>query len=63
MTPEKAKEFLAFVKKPGSGIVPKGFKVTERADVPWYERAEVNREKLDDAARAYENATPEGEVL
>jgi len=63
MTPERAKEFLAFVKKPGSGIVPKGFKVTERADVPWYERTEVNRSKLDEAARAYENATPEGAVL
>lgn len=63
MTPERAKEFLAFVKKPGSGIVPKGFKVTEKADVPWYERTEVNRSKLDEAARAYENATPEGAVL
>jgi len=63
MTPERAKEFLAFVKKPGSGIVPKGFKVTQRADVPWYERTEVNRSKLDEAARAYENATPEGAVL
>lgn len=63
MTPDRAKEFLAFVKKPGSGIVPKGFKVTQRADVPWYERTEVNRSKLDEAARAYENATPEGAVL
>jgi len=63
MTPERAKEFLAFVKKPKSGIVPTGFKVTARADVPWYERTEVNRSKLDEAARAYENATPEGAVL
>ncbi|MGA0447695.1 MAG: hypothetical protein ACO3M2_12910, partial [Pseudohongiellaceae bacterium] len=63
MTPERAKEFLAFVKKPASGIVPKGFKVTERADVPWYERAEVNRDNLDAAARKYENATPEGALL
>lgn len=63
MTPERAKEFLAFVKKPKSGIVPTGFKVTARADVPWYERTEVNRSKLDEAARAYENATPEGAIL
>lgn len=63
MTPERAKEFLAFVKKPKSGIVPTGFKVTARADVPWYERTEVNRSKLDEAARAYENATSEGAIL
>ena len=63
MTPERAKEFLAHVKKPATGVVPKGFKVTERADVPWYERTEVNRTKLDEAARNFQNATPEGEVL
>jgi hypothetical protein len=63
MTPVQAKEFLSFVKNPKSGIVPKGFKVTERADVPWYERTEVNRQKLDEAARRFENATPEGELL
>jgi len=63
MTPVQAKEFLSFVKNPKSGIVPRGFKVTERADVPWYERTEVNRQKLDEAARRFENATPEGELL
>ena len=63
MTPTQAKEFLSFVKNPKSGIVPKGFKVTERADVPWYERTEVDRQKLDEAARRFENATPEGELL
>lgn len=63
MTPERAKEFLAHVKKPATGVVPKGFKVTERADVPWYERTEVNRTKLDEAARNFQNATAEGEVL
>lgn len=63
MTPERAKEFLAHIKKPATGVVPKGFKVTERADVPWYERTEVNRTKLDEAARNFQNATAEGEVL
>lgn len=63
MTPERAKEFLAYIKKPGTGVVPKGFKVTERADIPWYERTEVNRAKLDEAARQYENATSEGKIV
>ena len=63
MTPTRAKEFLAFIKKPKAGIVPKDFKVTERADIPWYEREEVNREALDKAARDYANATADGTVL
>lgn len=63
MTPARAKEFLAYIKKPQSGIVPTGFKVTERADIPWYERAEVNREALDKAARDYANANENGRVL
>ena len=63
MTPTRAKEFLAFIKKPKAGIVPKDFKVTERADIPWYERPEVNREALDKAARDYANATADGTVL
>ena len=63
MTPTRAKEFLAFIKKPKSGIVPTGFKVTERADIPWYERREVNREALDKAARNYANTTADGAVL
>ena len=63
MTPVKAKEFLAFIKNAKSGIVPKDFKVTERADIPWYERPEVNREALDKAARKYANADKDGGVL
>jgi hypothetical protein len=63
MTPTKAKEFLAFIKKPKNGIIPNNFKVTERADIPWYERKEVNREKLDEAAKNYANATADGNVL
>ena len=63
MTPVRAKEFLAYIKKPKSGIVPNGFKVTERADIPWYERPEVDREALDKAARDYANADENGRVL
>lgn len=63
MTPERAKEFLAHVKNAKNGIVPRNFKVTARADIPWYERAEVDRAKLDQAARDFQNSTPEGKVL
>jgi len=60
MTPERQKEFEMFVKAPKNGIVPKGFKVTESVSGPWYERPEVNRRKLDDAARQFENANADG---
>ena len=62
MTPERQKEFEMFVKAPKNGIVPKGFKVTESISGPWYERPEVNRRKLDDAARQFENANPDGSL-
>ncbi|MDA1371899.1 MAG: hypothetical protein O2971_14200, partial [Proteobacteria bacterium] len=62
MTPERQKEFEEFVKAPKNGIVPKGFKVTESVSGPWYERPEVNRRKLDDAARQFENANPDGSL-
>jgi hypothetical protein len=60
MTPERQKEFESFIKKPKNGIVPKGFKVKQA--VTWYERPEVNRRKLDDAARQFENANPDGSL-
>ena len=60
MTPERQKEFESFIKKPKNGIVPKGFKVKQA--VTWYERPEVNRGKLDDAARQFENANPDGSL-
>ena len=62
MTPERQKEFLTFVKAPKNGIVPKDFKVSESVSGPWYERSEVNRGKLDDAARQFENANPDGSL-
>ena len=41
----------------------KVFKVTERADIPWYTRPEVDRQALDSLAREYENATPDGGIF
>ena len=63
MSPTQMKEFEAYIRNAKNGIVPKGFKVTERADIPWYTRAEVDREKLDQAAREFENAKPNGSIL
>lgn len=63
MSPTRMKEFEAFIKNPKNGVIPKGFKVTGRADIPWYERKEVDREKLDNAAREFENAKSNGAIL
>ena len=62
MTPERQKEFEAFVKKPSNGIIPTGFKVTESITGPWYTRPEVDRRKLDEAAKQFENANPDGSL-
>jgi hypothetical protein len=63
MTPLQFKEFLTFIKSDKNGIVPKGFKVTARADIPWFERADVNRNLLDVAAKEFENADSNGNIL
>jgi hypothetical protein len=63
MTPLQFKEFLEFIKTPKNGIIPKGFKVTARADIPWFERADVNRNLLDVAAKEFENADSNGNIL
>ena len=60
MTPEKQKEFEMYIKDSKNGIVPKGFKVSDSIDKPWFERSEINREKLDNAAKQFENAYPDG---
>jgi len=60
LTPDRMKQFEKYIKNPKNGIVPRGFKVTERTDVRWYERPEVDREALDAAARDYQNAGPDG---
>lgn len=62
MTPEVMKDFLSAVKSPQSGILPKGFKVTDAKDKPWYQMPGVQREKLDELARQYENAKPDGSL-
>ena len=60
MTPDRQKDFEKFIKNAKNGIIPKGFKVTENAERPWYERPEVDRNALDKAARQFENARPNG---
>jgi hypothetical protein len=62
MTLDQQKEFEAFIKTPKNGIVPKGFLVGRSKDRPWFELPEVNREKLDEAARRFENANPDGSI-
>ena len=62
MTPERQKEFEAFIKNPKNGIVPKGFKVSSAQDRPWYEMPGINREKLDETARRFENANADGSL-
>ena len=63
MTPTRQKEFEKFIKNAKNGIIPKGFKVTENTERPWYENTEVNRGLLDQAARQFENTNANGEVL
>jgi len=58
MTPSRQKEFEGFIKNAKNGIIPKGFKVTENKEIPWYERKGIDREKLDETARRLSNASP-----
>jgi len=52
--------FLEEIKKPANGVVPSKFKVTASGNEAWYERAEVNRERLDDVARRFADRNREG---
>jgi hypothetical protein len=70
MKPERFKEFTQALAKDASkaksstGVFKEGkFKVTARADIPWFDRPEVDRDALDAMAREYENAKPDGSVL
>jgi hypothetical protein len=45
--------FLADIKKPGTGVVPGKFKVTESGNAPWYTRPEVNQQRLTEVADQY----------
>ena len=62
MTPTQFIDFKKYISKPSSKIVPKNFKVSESTERPWYESQGVDRGALDDAARRYENANPDGTV-
>jgi len=60
MSPQRQKEFEAFIKKPKNKVVPKGFKVTSATDTPWYTLPGVDRRKLDETARQFEDINPDG---
>jgi len=62
MTPERQKEFESYIKTPKNGIIPKGFKVSAATNRPWYEMQGVDRRKLDEAARQFENANADGSL-
>ena len=62
MTPERQKEFEKFIKNPKNGIIPTGFKVTASKEGPWFASPEVNRSKLDEAAKQFENANADGSL-
>lgn len=47
------RQFMEAVKSPSNKVVPSKFKVTEAGNAPWYEKAEVNRQALDDLAQRY----------
>lgn len=55
-TLERYGQFMQRVRDFREGVVPKGFKVSEATDVPWYERSGVDKQRLDDIAR--EMGTP-----
>jgi hypothetical protein len=63
MKPVRFKEFLSYIKDTKNGIIPKGFLVTKRADIPWFMRPEVDRLKLDIAAKEFEDANSDGRVF
>jgi hypothetical protein len=63
MKPVRFKEFLSYIKNTKNGIIPKGFLVTKRADIPWFMRPEVDRLKLDIAAKEFEDANSDGRVF
>ena len=71
MTPQTFKDFTGVMSKDASrknsktGIFKQGnFKVSSRADIPWYERVdEIDRGSIDRLAREYEDAKPNGSVL
>lgn len=70
MSPVRFKEFTTELSKDAkrknskTGVFKSGnFKVTARADIPWFERKEVDRDALDRLAREYQDAKPNGSIL
>ena len=71
MTPQTFKDFTGVMSKDATrknsktGIFKQGnFKVTSRADIPWFERVdEIDRGSVDKLAREYEDAKSNGSVL
>jgi len=47
------RRFMEEIKKPKNKVVPTNFKVTESGNAPWYQRPEVNQDKLETLARLY----------
>jgi hypothetical protein len=60
MTPERQKEFEAFLKNPDNEIVTKEFRVKASKESPWYTRPEIDRRKVDETARRFQNANADG---
>jgi hypothetical protein len=54
------RSFLEEIKKPATGVVPTKFKVTESGNAPWYERPEVNKERLDAIAHKWADRPANG---
>ena len=57
------REFLNDLKSPANKVVPTKFKVKKAGNAPWFEKAEVNKQALDDLAKRYagEPGTSQGE--
>ena len=55
------REFMDAVKSPKNRVIPGKFKVSEAGNAPWYEKAEVNRQALDELASRYAGEPSPGE--
>ncbi len=50
---DQYRNFMGKIKDYREGVVPKGFKVTEATDAPWYHRPGVNQQRLDGIAKEF----------
>jgi hypothetical protein len=62
-TVPRFRQLLDEMKNPKSGVVPKGFKVSEVGNAPWYTQKGVNREALDALIAKYGRPEREGKGL